>query len=452
MVCKIVMCASSFAMLALCAIGVVEGSAHRADCTDGNCTFKTWSLLQHSGRVAASFKDVSTENGSQHPEGVGETENSFQDKVFDSLDIDGDGAIQRNEFNMITGLTWNQPSTGGGGGSGSGSNNNDDNGNGGEGDGSGTCSSCIPEGWDPAMSGPGSANCVVVAGGNQAQDGLAWPSCAVVNDDDTIYVGDFSDNRVSLWDPSKCTEGSCSDAVIVVGQNGVGSNLQTIKQPYGLAKDSQNRLLISEFGNNRVTAWGPDDWTSGSVVAGGNGAGARLDQLDCPTGIFVDASDNVYVGEWKNKRITRWDLGATQGVLVAAAPGIITAVWVNPGGQIFSAWHNGAESTMTLSRWEPGDPTTMTFLANSNAVNCVDEWCAHQNQVNYGIDSLVGGEAGVFMMGSRDGRLLRVDPGSTNPTVIYERQDPHSHSQGDIVFAHGHTYYVESEHFRVLRC
>jgi hypothetical protein len=47
----------------------------------------------------------------EHPEDMGETNKPFQDKMFDSLDSDGDGAIERNEFDMITGLTWSQPGT-----------------------------------------------------------------------------------------------------------------------------------------------------------------------------------------------------------------------------------------------------------------------------------------------------------------------------------------------------
>jgi len=46
-------------------------------------------------------------------------------------------------------------------------------------------------------------------------------------------------------------------------------------------------LLVAEYGNTRATRWAPGA-TEGVVVAGGNGPGAGLQQLDRPWGLAVD--------------------------------------------------------------------------------------------------------------------------------------------------------------------
>lgn len=79
-------------------------------------------------------------------------------------------------------------------------------------------------------------------------------------------------------------------------------------------------MLVSEEGNHRVTRWAPGA-TEGEVVAGGNGAGAELDQLDCPRGIALDEDGHLLIADSGNNRVVRWDLQSSQGELVAGGCG-----------------------------------------------------------------------------------------------------------------------------------
>ena len=54
-----------------------------------------------------------------------------------------------------------------------------------------------------------------------------------------------------------------------------------------------------------------------TVVAGGNGTGSRLDQLDFPCGVAVESDGSVIVADQNNHRCVRWRRGAKQGEIVA---------------------------------------------------------------------------------------------------------------------------------------
>ncbi len=57
------------------------------------------------------------------------------------------------------------------------------------------------------------------------------------------------------------------------------------------------------------------------TVAGGNGWGKRLNQLNYPRSMYVDENQTVYVADRWNHRIVEWKKGATSGEVVAGGNG-----------------------------------------------------------------------------------------------------------------------------------
>ena len=45
----------------------------------------------------------------------------------------------------------------------------------------------------------------------------------------------------------------------------------------------------------------------GTLVVGGNGKGSRNDQLFGPTGLSFDEEENLYVADWGNNRIEKFE-------------------------------------------------------------------------------------------------------------------------------------------------
>ncbi|UJR12589.1 hypothetical protein I4U23_016765 [Adineta vaga] len=75
---------------------------------------------------------------------------------------------------------------------------------------------------------------------------------------------------------------------------------------------------IIAAGNNRVMKFPLNsvEGTPGIVVAGGNGAGSRMDQLDEPRTVLVDSGGAVYIADGNNNRVQRWVSPAGPGTTV----------------------------------------------------------------------------------------------------------------------------------------
>jgi sugar lactone lactonase YvrE len=197
------------------------------------------------------------------------------------------------------------------------------------------------------------------AGGHGEGNGLNqlnYPRSLFIDDDQTIYVADYSNHRIVEWKKNEI------NGQIVAGGNGRGNRLDQFDQPTKVIVDKENdSLIICDASNRRVVRWPCrngrtgevlisnidcarlimdndeylyfSDWTkhevrrwkmgetNGTIVAGGNGRGDRLDQLNTPTNIFIDEDHSVYVSDYENHRVMKWTKGANEGIVVAGGQG-----------------------------------------------------------------------------------------------------------------------------------
>ena len=77
---------------------------------------------------------------------------------------------------------------------------------------------------------------------------------------------------------------------------------------------------MSEWGNHRVTKW-IKSAKEGIVVAGGQGHGNSLTQLNLPEEVFVDVFETIYIADRGNHRIVRWLKGSKQSEVVVGGNG-----------------------------------------------------------------------------------------------------------------------------------
>ncbi|CAF1310894.1 unnamed protein product [Rotaria sordida] len=149
----------------------------------------------------------------------------------------------------------------------------------------------------------------VVAGGNGQGSGthqLSQPFDVIVDKEtDSLIICDGWNNRVVRWPRRNGTSG---ETII--------SNIDCV----GLTMDENGSLYIVDNGKHEVRRYERGE-SQGTVVAGGNGSGNRLDQLYNPQYVFVDRNHSVYVSDGENHRVMKWVEGAKQGIVVAGGQG-----------------------------------------------------------------------------------------------------------------------------------
>ena len=206
-----------------------------------------------------------------------------------------------------------------------------------------------------------SQNGVTVAGGNRNGDALNQLNCPcgldIDDDNQSIVIADWWNHRIVEW------KIGASHGRVIAGGRGEGNRLDQLYSPTDVLIDKEtNSLFIADQGNRRVLRWSRrQDTTQGEVivdnidccglamdhqrylyvsdyvtdevrrytigdknaivVAGGNGQGNQLNQLNFPTYLFVDEEQAVYVSDRDNHRVMKWKKGAKEGIVVAGEQG-----------------------------------------------------------------------------------------------------------------------------------
>lgn len=138
---------------------------------------------------------------------------------------------------------------------------------------------------------------------------------AAIDNHGHLYIPDYGRQEVRRWKRGN------KDGTLVAGGNGRGSRLDQLNQPYYIFVDQDQSVYVSDHDNHRVVKW-VKGAREGVVVAGGQGEGDALNQLSSPRGIVADQFGTVYVADWCNHRVVRWLKGASEGSVIVGGNGI----------------------------------------------------------------------------------------------------------------------------------
>ena len=140
-------------------------------------------------------------------------------------------------------------------------------------------------------------------------------SALALHKDGSLYVCDWKKNEVKRWRKGE------TNGMVVAGGNGKGTRLNQLDNPRSIfINDDDHALYICDMKNHRVVKWA-NNAKEGVIVAGGNGEGDRSTQLSCPSGVTVDSFGQIYVADKGNDRVVRWCEGAKEGMIVVGGNG-----------------------------------------------------------------------------------------------------------------------------------
>jgi sugar lactone lactonase YvrE len=110
---------------------------------------------------------------------------------------------------------------------------------------------------------------------------------------------------------------SSTNGTIVAGTGTPGAALNQLDRPSGIYVDESDNdtLYVADVVNDRVMKWLVNA-TSGIIVAGGNGSGTAYTNVGDPVDVFLDSVGSLYVSDYNNNRVMKWPKGATNGTLV----------------------------------------------------------------------------------------------------------------------------------------
>ncbi|CAF1676176.1 unnamed protein product, partial [Adineta ricciae] len=130
----------------------------------------------------------------------------------------------------------------------------------------------------------------IIAGGNKEGkklNQLNRPIDMIIDQQNhSIIIADYGNRRVVRWSTNQK-----QDILI--------ENIYC----FGLTMDQHEFLYVSDWKKNEVKKWNLDqikENKQGILVAGGNGNGNQLNQLNYPTFIFVDKNQSIYISDAEN--------------------------------------------------------------------------------------------------------------------------------------------------------
>ncbi|CAF1143962.1 unnamed protein product [Adineta steineri] len=131
-----------------------------------------------------------------------------------------------------------------------------------------------------------------------------------------LYVSDCQKNEVKRWKMGDYN----NEGIIVAGGNGIGDQLNQLNESTFLFVDEDQSVYVSDSNNHRVMKW-KKGAKEGTIVVGGNKKGRNLNQLSSAQGIIVDDLGQIYVADWGNNRVMRWCEGQEEGEIVVGGNG-----------------------------------------------------------------------------------------------------------------------------------
>lgn len=167
------------------------------------------------------------------------------------------------------------------------------------------------------------------------------PSGLATDTAGNLYIADTDNHRIRKVSPGGVITTVAGNGVEAFAGDGGPATTASLAYPSGVTVDSTGNLYIGDTGNNRirkVSASGMISTIAGNGIAAfsGDGGFATSASLDDPRGVAMDAAGSLYIADNRNHRIRKVSPG---GVISTVAAGLLfpNGVTLDAAGNLYIA-------------------------------------------------------------------------------------------------------------------
>jgi uncharacterized repeat protein (TIGR01451 family) len=190
------------------------------------------------------------------------------------------------------------------------------------------------------------------------------PRSLVVTPDGKLFIADYGNNRVLMYNSIPTT--NSPEADVVIGQDDFNSNTSgnaanKMNGPWDITISTDGKLLISDVGNNRILVFNSipsqngasADYVIGQEDFGISSAGLAPNKFNEPIGVTVSPTGLLAVGEFANHRVLIFnevpqENGASADVVLGQDDFYTGVEYNNGSGASGSAADNNFENPYTI--------------------------------------------------------------------------------------------------------
>ncbi|CAF1237840.1 unnamed protein product [Adineta steineri] len=235
------------------------------------------------------------------------------------------------------------------------------------------------------------------------------------------------------------------NAITVAGGNGQGQQLNQLNRPVGIIIDKKKNIFIADFFNHRIVEW-KHNAKEGQIIAGAIEEGNRIDQLNYPTDLIVNQHNHsIVIADYGNRRVTQW-MNQNQQILIDNID--CCRLTMDKYGFLYVSDYKKNE----VRRWKMGE-----YDNEGIVVAGVNDRGNRLNQLNSPTYIFVDGEQSIYVSDRNNHRVMKwrkdakqgriVAGGNGEGRSLNQLSSPERIFVGDL----GQIYVADSGNDRVMR-
>jgi sugar lactone lactonase YvrE/PKD repeat protein len=263
------------------------------------------------------------------------------------------------------------------------------------------------------------------------------PGGVTMDGSGNLYIADTRNNRIRMVNTSGIISTVAGGGTGGLGDGGAATNAE-LNYPIGVALDSSGNLYIADCYNNLIRmvnkSTGFINTVAGNGTGGysGDGEAATSAELNCPTGVALDSSGNLYIADTNNNCVRMvnmsgiistvagdgtWGYSGDGGDATSAELGYPFRVTVDSSGNLYIA----DENNNCIRMVNKSTSIISTVAGNGTQGYAGDGGAATSAELNCPTDVALDGIGNFYIADFRNNRIRKIilnAPAASQLTIV----------------------------------